>query len=157
MNADLLVEFSVIAFDCFVPYEGVFIRIGFDLGPVKKVVLKTDVALLEQKMNDFIEHIFNDILHVTSKTVDCPKVWRVVAGQPNEIDVFPKSLGDLTGRIDPLRIREDHHLQHHLRMVCRAASAGIPVIERRQIQFVDDGIYDSHEMIFWDNIPVREW
>jgi hypothetical protein len=126
MIFDFSIQSAIVVLNELIPYKSVFIGIYFDFCPIQEVILHLYVFFLlyffSIKNLQLRKKIFYDTFHIQAEMVNCSKVWFVASGNPHEVDIFPKNLGNLPGRIELLRI-------------------GIN-------QIVHNCIYDPHQMTF---------
>ena len=151
--SDLLLQLPLVARGVLGLHRPLAVGVGFDLGPVQKIVLQLEEAFVDQQPH----HPAEDVLHHppqhrAAKTIDRPEVWSVQPAQPHEVHVLPQRLGDLPTRVDPLGVGVHQHLEHHLRMVAALTATLVLPYQRPQVHSVYGIVDHPHHMLRRDQL-----
>ncbi|MGG3997987.1 hypothetical protein ABEV55_18325 [Aneurinibacillus thermoaerophilus] len=71
-----------------------------------------------------MKYFFNQAFHsFGAKTVNRTEIWRLTCADSHEWNLFTNGFGDLTGRVDFLRVGVDDNFRHRFGVVAVATAA----------------------------------
>ena len=126
------------------PHEREPVGVGLDLGAVQEVGVERHQAHVREELDDLGEHLLEDGPHpLGAEAVDRAVVERPHAAYPQEPDVLAGGPRDRAAGVDPGGVGEQHHLEHHLRVVGGRAAAGIEGRQRRPVDGAHHHVHDA--------------
>ena len=139
-DANLVQQPCTVPFDCLAPDKSIFVGLGFNLGAVNILHVKTDEPLVCKDKNQPREDVIYLLLYAVSETVDGYEIRMLVTGKPDIMNVTRKKLLYFTTGIDIVHVSVDNHLEHHFRMISRAPRLFIKLLEIIKIEIINNRV-----------------
>ena len=120
--------------------KSIFVGLGFNLGAVDILYVKTDETLCRQDKNQLREDVVNFLLYTVTEMVDGYEILMLVTGKPDIMNVTKKKLLYFTAGIDIIHVSVNNYLEHHFRMISGAARFFIKLLEFIKIEIINNCI-----------------